>query len=68
MVEQNTVNVEAVGSSPTFPATQWVIGPMVRIRDCLSCGRGSIPLLPAKHNTLNPLMRLIKCDSSNKRR
>lgn len=25
----------------------WAIGPMVRIRDCLSCGRGSIPLSPA---------------------
>ena len=27
------------------------IGPTVRIRDCLSCGRGSIPLLPANSLT-----------------
>ena len=27
------------------------IGPTVRIRDCLSCGRGSIPLLPASSLT-----------------
>ena len=35
-------------------------GPMVRIRDCLSCGRGSIPLLPASSLKYGLVAQLVR--------